>query len=145
MSETRMVASRFSVPVAALLVLVWLGGCGPQKVTDLRERPHSVYSFEAPADCGAVYDRIVRRARERYRIIPMAPHQPGVSAKLLPSGQSATITLWDSGRIGIRYILTADLRQTDPSRTQVDVYCAAKTDIREAKLWEQWANTPLEN
>jgi hypothetical protein len=96
---------------AVLLVLVWLGGCGPQNVADLRKKPHSVHSFEAPADCGTVYDRIARRARERYRFIPTAPHQPGVSAKLAPSGQSATITLWDGGRIGIRYILTADLRR----------------------------------
>jgi len=128
----------------ALLALVWLGGCGPQSITDLRERSHNAYSFEAPADCGSVYDRIVRRARERYRFIPVSPHQPGISAKLQPSGESATITLWDSGRIGIRYLLTADLRQVDSSRTQVDVYGAAKADLKEAKLWEQWANTPLE-
>lgn len=128
-----------------LLVAAWVAGCGPQSVTDLREKPHSVYSFEAPTDCGSVYDRIVRRARERYRIIPVAPHQPGISSKLLPSGQSATITLWDSGRIGIQYILTADLRQSDASRTRVDIYCATKADLREAKLWEQWANTPLEH
>jgi len=128
----------------ALLALTWLGGCGPQSITDLRERSHNTYSFEAPADCGSVYDRIVRRGRERYRIIPAAPRQPGISAKLQPSGQSATITLWDSGRIGIRYILTADLRQIDASRTQVDVYCATKADLKEARLWEQWANTPFE-
>ncbi len=130
---------------AALLALVWLGGCGPQSVTDLRERSRNVYSFEAPADCGRVYDRIVRRGRERYRIIPAAAHQPGISAKLQPSGQSATITLWDSGRIGIRYILAADLRQADSARTQVDVYCATKAELKEARLWEQWANTPLGN
>ena len=141
-----MASFRLRVQAAAvLLVLAWLGGCGPQNVTDLRERPHSVYSFEAPADCGTVYDQIVRRARERYRFIPAAPHQPGISAKLVPSGESATITLWDSGRIGIRYILIADLRQIDSSRTQVDVYCATKADLREARLWEQWANTPLQN
>jgi hypothetical protein len=131
--------------MAALLALVWLGGCGPQNVTDLRKKPHSVYSFEAPADCEAAYDRIVRRARQRYRFIPMAPHQPGVCSRLQPSQQSATITLWDSGRVGIRYILTADLKQIDSSRTQVDIYCATKADLREARLWEQWANTPLEN
>jgi len=138
-----MTSSRFRVPAPVLLVLIWLGGCGPQNVADLRKRPHSVYSFEAPADCETAYDRIARRARERYRIIPMAPHQPGVSTRLAESRQSATITLWDSGRIGIRYILTADFRQIDPSRTQVDVYCASRADIKEARLWELWANTPL--
>jgi hypothetical protein len=130
---------------ALLLVVVWAGGCGLRNVTDLREKPHGVYSFETPTDCGSVYDRIVRRARQRYRVIPAAPHQAGISARLQPSGQSATITLWDSGRIGIRYILTADLRQTDASRTQADIYCATKADLKEAKLWEQWANTPLEH
>ncbi len=144
MSETGMESFQSRArAAAALLVLAWLGGCGPQTVTDLRERPHSVYSFEAPADCGTVYDRIVRRARDRYRFDPRAPHQPGISSKLAPSAQSAAITLWDGGRIGIRYILSADLRQVDLSRTQVDVYCAAKADIKEARLWEQWANTPL--
>ncbi len=146
MSGTGMASFRLRVATAvALLALVWLGGCGRQSITDLRERSHNVYSFEAPADCGSVYDRIVRRGRERYRFIPMAPHQVGISSKLQPSGQSATITLWDSGRIGMRYILTADLRQVDSSRTQVDVYCATKADLKEARLWEQWANTPLQN
>ena len=128
-----------------LLALVWLGGCGPQSVTNLRKRPHSAYSFEAPAGCEAVYDRVARRARERYRAIPTSRHQPGVSANLASSRLSATITLWDSGGIGIRYILTADLRQIDPSKTQVDVYCATKADLKEAMLWTQWANTPLGN
>jgi len=127
-----------------LSALVWLGGCGPHNVVSLRNNPHNVYSFEAPADCETVYDRIVLRARQRYRVIPMSPHQPGVSAKLAESRQSATISLWDSGRIGIRYILTADVRQTDSSRTQVDVHCASKADLKEARLWELWANTPLE-
>jgi len=147
MSETGMLSSGFWTrgTMAALLALVWLGGCGPQNVTDLRKKSHNVYSFEAPADCETAYDRIGRRARQRYRIVPMAAHQVGVSSKLQPSGQSATITLWDSGRIGIRYILTADLRQIDSARTQVDVYCATKADLREARLWEQWTNTPLED
>jgi hypothetical protein len=140
-----MASFRWRVRAAAVLLAgVWLWGCGPQNVADLRARPGSVYSFEAPADCGTVYDRIVRRARTRYRIIPGAPHQPGISTRLAPSADSATITLWDGGRIGIRYILTGDLRQIDASRTQVDVYCATKADVREARLWEQWANTPLE-
>ena len=140
-----MMSLGFRVPVAAaLLTLVCIAGCGPQSVANLRKRPHRVYSFEAPADCGTAYDRIVRRARERYRIVSMAPHQPGISAKLLPSGQSATIALWDAGRIAMQYILSADLRQIDPSRTQVDIFCATKADLKEAKLWEQWANTPLE-
>lgn len=138
-------SGRLRVPAAAaLLILVCISGCGPQTVADLRSRPHGIHSFEVPADCGTAYDRIVRRARERYRIIPMAPHQPGISAKLLPSGQSAAITLWDAGRIEMRYILSADLRQIDPSRTQVDIYCATKADRKEARLWELWASTPLE-
>lgn len=145
MSGTTMASSGFRTQgtAAVLLLLVWLGGCGPQSVTNLRNKPHSLYSFEAPADCQTVYDRIVRRARERYRVIPTAPHQPGVSARLAPSRESATITLWDSGRFGIRYILTADLGQPDPSRTQVDVHYATRADLKEARLWELWANTPL--
>jgi hypothetical protein len=126
-----------------LLALVWLAGCGPQSAANLRKKPHSLYSFEAPAGCETVYDRIVRRARDRYRVIPMAPHQPGISTRLAPSRDSATISFWDSGRIGIRYILTADLRQIDPSRTSVEIHYAARANLQEAKLWELWANTPL--
>jgi len=144
MSDARTISLRFNAPAIVLLALVWLGGCGPQNVANLRKKPHNVYSFEAPVDCETAYDRIVRRSRERYRVIPMAAHQPGVSAKLAQSRQSATISLWDSGRIGIRYILTADLRQIDSSQTQVDVHYATKADLTEARLWEQWANTPLE-
>jgi ABC-type molybdate transport system ATPase subunit len=147
MRETGMLSSGFWTRggAAALLALVWLGGCGPQNVTDLRNKSHHVYSFEAPVTCEAAYDRIVRRTRQRYRIVPMAAHQLGISSRLQPSGQSATITLWDSGRIGIRYILTADLKQIDSSRTQVDVHYATKADLLEARLWEQWTNTPLED
>jgi hypothetical protein len=139
-----MMSRELRVPAtAALLILVWMAGCAPQSVADLRNRSHSVLSFEVPVDCGAAYDRIVRRARERYRIIPGAPHQPGISTELASSGQSAVITLWDAGRIKMRYILTADLRQVDSSRTRVDIHCATKADVKEARLWEQWANTPL--
>ncbi len=144
MSDTGMKSLQFTTPAVVLLALVWLGGCGPQNVANLRKNPHRMYSFEAPVDCETAYDRIALRARQRYRVIPMAAHQPGVSAKLAESRQSATISLWDSGRIGIRYILTADLRQIDSSQTQVKVYYATRADLREARLWEQWANTPLE-
>jgi hypothetical protein len=59
--------------------------------------------------------------------------------------QSATVTLWNAGGIGMRYILTPDLRALDPARTGVNIYCATRASIQEAVLWEQWANTPLEN
>jgi hypothetical protein len=124
--------------------LVWLGGCGgPHTAVDLRKNPHSVYSFEAPADCNTVYMRIVGRTRQRYVIFGAGAHQPGISAKLQPSGESATISLWDAGRIGFRYILSADLKQIEPDRTAVDIYCASRADHKEALLWEAWANTPL--
>jgi len=127
----------------ALLTLLWLCGCGPGNVATLRERPHRVYSFEAPAGYEMVYERIVRRARERYRPISPLPHQPGVSTSLFPSTQFATVTLWDSGGIGMRYLLTADIRQIGPARTQVDIYSASSRDDKEARLWQQWAITPL--
>ena len=129
------------IPVAAVLAVAWLGGCGPHDVADLRENPHGVYSFEAPADCNTVYMRIVGRTRQRYVIAGPRAHQPGITAKLQPSGESATISLWDGGRIGFRYILIADLRQIEPSRTAVDIYCASRADRKEAILWGQWANT----
>jgi hypothetical protein len=144
MRDTGMISLRFNTPATLLLTLVWLSGCGPQSVANLRKKPHNMHSFEVPVDCETTYDRIALRARQRYRVIPMAAHQPGVSAKLAESRQSATVSLWDSGRIGIRYILTADLRRTDSSQTQVNVYYATKADLTEARLWEQWANMPLE-
>lgn len=145
MSGTRVASSGLGTRgiAAVVLAMVWLGGCGPQSAANLRKKPHSLYSFEAPADCETVYDRIVRRARDRYRVVPMAPHQPGISAKLAPSRESATIMFWDSGRIGMRYLLTADLHQIDPSRTQVDIHYASHADLKEARVWQLWANTPL--
>lgn len=144
MSGTRMASLRLTV-AAGLAAMLWLGGCGPQSVNNLRTSSRHVYTFETPINCEVAYDRIVRRASLRYRPVPGAAHQGGLSAKLADSRESATITFWDSGRIGIRYILTGDLRQIDSARTQVDVYCAAKRDVKEAQLWEQWANMPLEN
>jgi hypothetical protein len=131
--------------VVILPALLWLGGCGgPTSLTDLRQHPHQVYSFEVPADCGTVYLRIARRAQEQYRVITLATYQPAVSAKLASDGQSATITLVNAGGIGLRYVLTADLHALDSSRTAVNLYCANRSAAQEAALWEQWANTPLE-
>jgi len=39
---------------------------------------------------------------------------------------------------------TADLHALDPSRTGVNLYCANRSATKEAALWEQWANTPLD-
>lgn len=130
---------------AASLCLLCLCGCGgPTSLASLRDNPHSVISFAAPAACETVYLRITRRAQERYRHITLATYQPGVSAKLAPDGQSATLTLLDAGGIGLRYVLAADLRALDPSRTEVNIYSATRSSVKEAVLWEQWANTPLD-
>jgi hypothetical protein len=142
------ISSGFSIRVfaAVLPALLWLGGCGgPTSVTSLRDRPHRVYSFEAPADYETVYFRIARRAQERYRYTNLATYQPGVTAKLSPDGQSATVTLWNAGGIGMRYVLTAALDALDPARTGVNIYCATRASTQEALLWQQWANTPLED
>ncbi len=138
--------SRSSTPgLATALLLLWLGGCGPTSVARLRERPHRVFSFETPVGYETVYERIVRRARQRYLPTLPLPHQPGVSTSLFPSRQAATVTLWDSGGIGMRYLLTADIRQSEPDRTQVEIYSASSRDDQEARLWMQWAITPLED
>jgi hypothetical protein len=130
---------------AILPALLWLSGCGaPASVGDLRTNPFKVISFEMPADCATVYLRIARRAQERYRYTKLATFQPGVSAKLAPDGQSAAITLFNAGGIGMHYLLTADLHARDDSRTAVDVYCASGSATKEAQVWRQWANTPLD-
>jgi len=134
-----------ALALPVLLCLVYLCGCGgPTSLTGLRQNPHSVISFEAPASCETVYLRITRRAQEYYRYISLATYQPGVSAKLAPDGQSATVTLLDAGGIGLRYVLTADLRALDPARTEVSIYGATRSSVKEAVLWRQWANTPLD-
>jgi hypothetical protein len=142
-----MTCSRSSIrwTVVVLPALFWLSGCGaPASVTGLRASPHKVYSFEVPADCATVYLRIARRAQERYRYTSLATYQPGVAAKLSSDGQSATVTFFNAGGIGLRYVLTADLHALDPSRTGVEIYCATRSSTKEAILWEQWANTPLD-
>ena len=130
--------------LAILPALLWLGGCGgPASVTALRRSPHRVYSFEVPADCETTFLRIARRAREQYSLIILATRQPGVTARLAPDGQSAVVTLFNAGGLDLQYLLTADLHALDPARTAVDAYCADGTAVREAQLWQQWANTPL--
>jgi hypothetical protein len=125
------------------LALLVLSGCGPGSIADLRDRPHSTYSVEIPADYETVYERIAQRARQRYVSVGLPAHQPGVSARLAPERQEANVTLWDSGRIKFRYRITADIRALDPTRTWIDVYAGAKDDTQEAPLWALWANTPL--
>jgi hypothetical protein len=132
---------------AAALLALWLGGCatGTRSVASLRDAPHKVYSFEVPADYRTVHERIVQRARQRYAYAGVPTRQPGVTTDLTPESQSAAITLWDSGGIGIRYLLSADIRAIDPARTSVDLYAAGKKQQQEARLWAAWADTPLEN
>lgn len=139
--------SGFPVPgiMAALLASGWLGGCAPASVSSLREKPHSKHSFEVAADYATVYERIVRRARHRYVFTRAPTLQPGVSADLVPEGRSATITLWESGGLGIRYLVHAEIHATSPDRTKVVLYAARKSDVAEALLWTAWADTPLEN
>jgi hypothetical protein len=140
------ISSDFSLraTAAALLTLFWLSSCTPTSVTSPRKSPHSAYSFEVPADYQTVYSRIAIRARERYGRTNIATYQPAVSAKLSPADQSATVTVWNAGGIGMRYMLSADIRPIDPSRAQVSISCAKSRYKREASLWEQWANTPLD-
>lgn len=140
-------SSRPLLPWMAAIVpaLLWLSGCGaPTSVGDLRANPFKVISFEVPADCATVYLRIARRAQERYRYTRLATFQPGVSAQLTPDGQSAAITLFNAGGLGMRYLLTVDLHALDDSRTGVEVYCASGSAVKEAQVWRQWANTPLD-
>ncbi len=128
-----------------LSVLLWLSGCGgPTSVTSLRQHPQRVYSFEVPADCPTIYLRVARRAQERYRHTNLVTYQPGVTTRLAPDGQSATVTFFNAGSFGLEYLLTADLRALDPARTEVTAYCANRRAAQEALLWQQWAHTPLE-
>jgi hypothetical protein len=138
--------SGFRVPamMAALLASWWLSGCAPSSVADLREKPHSKYSFEVPADYATVYERIVLRARQRYVFTGAATLQPGVSAGLFSESQSATVTLWNSGGIGIRYLVRAEIHAVSPARTRVELYAARNSDGPEALLWAGWADTPLD-
>lgn len=141
----RMSASR-CVPQAAALVLavLWLHGCGPGSQANLHSRSNIACSLRVDADYKTVYDRIALRARWQYARIREATHQPGVSADLFPESQSATVTLWDSGGIGLRYRLSARIQAIDPTHTKIDLFAAGKSDRREARLWAAWACMPLE-
>jgi hypothetical protein len=131
-------------PAVLLPVLLCLHGCGrPTSVGDLRTNPHDVQTFTVPADCETVYQRLARRARERYRFTNLATYQPGVSAKLTPDAQSATVTFFDAGGVGLRYVLTADLHATGDG-TEVCLYNASSSSVGEALLWRQWAQIPLD-
>jgi len=140
--------SRFSFSRAAVLLsaLLWLGGCsGPATVVTLRQHPEHIHTFEVPADCPTVYLRIARRAQERYRHTSVVTYQPGVTTRLAADRQSASVTFFNAGGFGLEYLLTADLRALDPARTEVTAYCANRGAAKEALLWQQWANTPLDN
>ncbi len=139
-------SSRFSLlTVEVLLASLWLGGCGgPPSITSLRQHPSRAYSFEVPAACETVFQRIARRAQERYRYTNLATYQPGVIAQLAPDHQSASVTFFDAGGIGLRYVQTADLRALDSTRTQVRIYLAKSVSAPEAVLWQHWAITPLD-
>ncbi len=131
-------------PAVLLPVLLGLHGCGrPTSVASLRAHPHDVQTFTVPADCETVYQRLARRVRERYRVILLATYQPGVSAKLAPDAQSAAVTLFDAGGLGLRYVLTADLHATGDG-TEVRLYNASSSSVSEALLWRRWTQTPLD-
>ncbi len=135
---------RFCCVMTITSAPLWLSGCGPGSPASQREKLRTIYLVEVPADYQTVYEQIVRRARQRYVFPPSPRHQPGVSADLFPESRSGEVTLWDSGGIGLRYRLSARLRATGPSQTQVELRAAGKDDAREAQLWAVWASTPLE-
>jgi len=124
---------------------LWLSGCTPGSPAGSSQKLHTIHSFEVAADYQTIYDRIVRRARQRYTFAYGPMHQPGLSTDLYPDSQSATVTLWDSGRIGIRYRLSVHVRSVGPTQAQVELRAAGKDDAREAQLWALWAQTPLED
>jgi len=145
MGKLRLPASRrVSLMAAVALASLWLGGCGPGSEASLRSRSNIACSLEVDADYATVYDRIVLRARWQYRRIREATRQPGVTADLFPESQTASVTLWDSGGIGLRYRLSARIQAIDAARTKVELYAAGKGDRREARLWAAWATLPLE-
>jgi hypothetical protein len=145
-TDTQSSPPRLELVATLLAALLGLTGCGgPKSVARLRAHPHRVWSFEVPADCATVYLRIAGRAQERYQHMGPANFQPGVTARLAPDGQAAAVTLFDAGGLGLQYVLTADLHALDSARTAVEAYCADRAAAQEALLWQQWANTPLEN
>ncbi len=139
--------SRLHVLLVAVVVTAPLGsgGCQPRSVTDLRTDSHRVFSFEVEDDYATVYERIARRARQRYVSVGFVTHQPGVSTNLFPESRTAYVTLWDSGGTALRYRLSAAMRALDPTHAQVDLYAAGKSDRREARLWAAWATLPQQD
>lgn len=136
---------RDALPAVVLLAASWLGGCSPSSATALRSESHKVCLLEVTADYATVHDRILQRARHRY-VFPGVPRlQPGVTGGLSPETESSTITLWDSGGVGIRYRLAAEVHAIDSTHTRVELYAAGKSDRQEARLWAIWAETPLED
>jgi hypothetical protein len=129
--------------LTTLLMLLALCGCGAESVRSLRRMPDSVYSCEVPADCRTVYERIAQRARRRYALTDRRTYQPSVSATLFPDQQAASVSLSNAGRIGLQYVLHADIRRLDAPRTQVDIYCGTAGYQQEAQRWRLWAQTPL--
>jgi hypothetical protein len=134
------------VPQIAAIMLTswWPGGCGPGSAASLHSPSHIAYSLEVDADHVTVYNRIALRARWQYARIRVATYQPGVSTDLFPESRSATVTLWDSGGIGLRYRISARIHAIDPTHTKVNLFAAGKSDRREARLWAAWASMPLE-
>jgi hypothetical protein len=129
--------------LTALLMLLGLCGCGAESVRSLRKMPDRVYSCEVPADCPTVYERIAERARQRYALTDRNTYQPSVSARLFPAQQTAAVSLSNAGGIGLQFVLHADIRQLDASRTRVDIYCGTASYQEEARRWRLWANTPF--
>lgn len=142
--DTGSMSRRALLTAVVAHTLLWLSGCGPGSVAGLRTQSNAACSLQVDADYTTVYNRIALRARWQYATIRVATHQPGVTADLFPESQSATVTLWDSGGIGLRYRLSAKIRAIDPAHTKVDLFAAGKSDRREARLWAAWASMPLE-
>jgi len=134
---------RLQVTAAVLLVGLGLGGCGAESVRSLRKMPDTVYSCEVPADYEVVYERLVRRVRQRYALTNRTTYQPVISARLFPAQQAAGVSLANGGGIGLCCLLHADIRRLGAARTRVDIYCATAAYDREARHWQLWANTPL--
>ncbi len=130
------------IGIAALVTLI---GCSQPGLKHVDATPPDAYSFEIPTDYETVCDRIWQRADKRYFLTTDNTMRGMISIAHLPTAQTAVITVRYPKQELDEYRIKAGIRAIDSATTLVEISYVNSDDGDEARQWELWANTPLED
>jgi hypothetical protein len=119
-----------------LLILV-LAGCGPITAEQLRANPGGLHAFKVAGDYQAVYQKVLSHAQGCSKKSAFGENA-SVQGDTFIESKRSSISIVNSGALGVDTLFTIDIAQIDPDTTEVKVFYALHRYERTALLIEDW-------